>query len=135
MGNEEKAVESMDSESVTEKKGKEDDPNGLNSKRVHSAKQQLFKTWLEMVVHLPQYFELFVNAGYEDLSYLENMKLTEHDLKQIGIEKPGHRQKILLEIQNMKQSAGNMAVGGGMGQDDEFGVSNGDLGGDGQMMA
>ena len=78
--------------------------------RVHSAKQQLFKTWLEMVVHLPQYFELFVDAGYEDLSYLENMKLTEQDLTQIGIEKPGHRLKILHEIRTMKQTASTTAV-------------------------
>merc|ERR1712154_175360 len=75
-----------------------------------TAKQQLFKTWLEMVVHLPQYFELFVDAGYEDLSYLENMKLTELDLTQIGIDKPGHRLKILHEIQNMKHSANQIGA-------------------------
>merc|ERR1712154_668268 len=67
-----------------------------------TAKQQLFKTWMGMVVHLPQYFELFVDAGYEDLTYVENMQLTEQDLIQIGIEKKGHRQKILQEIKKMK---------------------------------
>merc|ERR1712129_635529 len=67
-----------------------------------SAKQQLFKTWMGMVVHLPQYFELFVEAGYEDLTYVENMQLTEQDLIQIGIDKKGHRQKILQEIKKMK---------------------------------
>merc|ERR1712013_5010 len=68
---------------------------------VVSAKGQLFKTWMDMVVHLPQYFSLFVDAGYEDLSYIENMQLTEQDLVQIGIEKRGHRHKILTEIKKM----------------------------------
>merc|ERR1712129_625039 len=75
-----------------------------------SAKQQLFKTWMGMVVHLPQYFELFVEAGYEDLTYVENMQLTEQDLIQIGIDKKGHRQKILQEIKKMKPKKNIVAV-------------------------
>eukprot|EP01084_Bolivina_argentea_P275792 470436_1 len=67
-----------------------------------TAKQQLFKTWMDMVVNLPQYFELFVDSGYEDLTYIENMQLSEQDLIQIGIQKKGHRKKILQEIKKMK---------------------------------
>ena len=77
----------------------------MNEKEIKkglTAKQQLFKTWMDMVVHLPQYFKLFVDAGYEDLTYIENMQLTEQDLIQIGIEKRGHRQKILQEIKGLK---------------------------------
>merc|ERR1712228_365280 len=77
-----------------------------------SAKQQLFKTWMDMVVHLPQYFELFVDAGYEDLTYVENMQLTEQDLIQIGIDKKGHRQKILQEIKKMKPKKKNVIITG-----------------------
>merc|ERR1712013_552971 len=40
---------------------------------VVSAKGQLFKTWMDMVVHLPQYFSLFVDAGYEDLMLSEEV--------------------------------------------------------------
>merc|ERR1712107_103344 len=99
-----------------------------------TAKQQLFKTWMGMVVHLPQYFELFVDAGYEDLTYVENMQLTEQDLIQIGIDKKGHRQKILQEIRKMKpkkkvqvnENANNMMPSMNMNGlvDDNLGFTN-----------
>merc|ERR1712181_94068 len=83
------------------KKRKKKKSVGKEKERKVTAKQQLFKTWMDMVVHLPQYFALFVEAGYEDLSYIENMQLTEQDLVQIGIEKRGHRHKILNEIKKV----------------------------------
>jgi len=118
----------------------DDDGDGVIAiNKVSSAKQQLLRTWLEMVVHLPQYFELFVEAGYEDLSYLQNMKMTELDLQQIGVEKPGHRHKILHEIQNMKQSANAMDAPMHIPVEHDFAtISNADIdtaaGGDAHLM-
>eukprot|EP01084_Bolivina_argentea_P143191 251498_1 len=66
-----------------------------------TAKQQLFKTWMDCVVHMPQYFQMFVDTGYDDLTNIEAIH-HEQDLIEIGVTKRGHRQKILQEIKKLK---------------------------------
>ncbi|XP_062508265.1 caskin-1-like isoform X2 [Corticium candelabrum] len=48
--------------------------------------------WLALF-NLQQYSEAFVAAGYDDSSYL--VEITDKDLIALGIEKPGHRKKLL----------------------------------------
>ena len=54
---------------------------------------QKVKDWLCDLVKLPQYFDLFIENGYDDLETLSD--LTMEELEHIGIEKRGHRKKIL----------------------------------------
>ena len=49
--------------------------------------------WLEERVKLPQYYELFINQGFEDLDSIRD--ITKEDLNQMGIDKIGHQRKIL----------------------------------------
>eukprot|EP00484_Ammonia_sp_Unknown_P008568 CAMPEP_0197075736 /NCGR_PEP_ID=MMETSP1384-20130603/211760_1 /TAXON_ID=29189 /ORGANISM="Ammonia sp." /LENGTH=344 /DNA_ID=CAMNT_0042514585 /DNA_START=33 /DNA_END=1067 /DNA_ORIENTATION=+ len=72
----------------------------LKERRKLKEKQRM-KWWLTEVVALPQYVDVFLNNGFEDLSYLKDTNLSEHDLKEIGIHLKGHRLKILSEIQRL----------------------------------
>ena len=59
-----------------------------------------FKKWMENKVKLPQYFELFIEQGFEDM---ENMKdITMEHLREMGIDKMGHRMKLMKSIAALK---------------------------------
>eukprot|EP01083_Nonionella_stella_P286934 976631_1 len=63
--------------------------------------QHDMKSWFENVLKLPQYYELFMDEGYEDMSYFDE-SVTESDLlNDIGIKKKPHRRKILNEIKKL----------------------------------
>eukprot|EP00485_Elphidium_margaritaceum_P010737 CAMPEP_0202686728 /NCGR_PEP_ID=MMETSP1385-20130828/2490_1 /ASSEMBLY_ACC=CAM_ASM_000861 /TAXON_ID=933848 /ORGANISM="Elphidium margaritaceum" /LENGTH=719 /DNA_ID=CAMNT_0049341373 /DNA_START=21 /DNA_END=2180 /DNA_ORIENTATION=+ len=55
--------------------------------------------WLTHEVGLAQYAELFILSGFDDMHIVQEMTL--HDLQSIGIEKLGHKKKILLHIRKM----------------------------------
>ena len=59
--------------------------------------------WLRDVVRLPQYTSLFMDDGYEDLFTMMQID-SEQDLIDIGVNKGGHRKKILALINVLKQS-------------------------------
>ena len=61
--------------------------------------QNMFKSWLTDV-GLPQYYQIFVDNGFENVSYLKNDVTIEH-LEKIGITKLGHCLKIIAEIKKL----------------------------------
>ena len=58
-----------------------------------------FYEWLENVVKLPQYFDVFIKNGFEDLESI--CDITKDELTQINITKLGHQKKIIREIQKL----------------------------------
>merc|ERR1712228_791246 len=70
------------------------------------SKKIAVKQWLTDKVALPQYFDLFIQEGFDDIDTIENT-VTKEDLLEIGIEKPGHRNKIMLFVQRLKQRNDN----------------------------
>lgn len=65
--------------------------------------ENMLRKWLVEKVELPQYFDVFIEKGYDDVDMIENT-LTDQDLIEIGIEKIGHRKKILWDIEQIKRS-------------------------------
>ena len=65
-----------------------------------SAKQQKFKDWICDELDLSEYYEIFVENGFDDI---EVVKLLDDDgLKEIGIDKKGSRMKIILYAKKVK---------------------------------
>ena len=62
------------------------------------------RKWFDETLKLPQYYELFKKAGYEDMDYLYHFDFDNGDqeLIEIGIKKKVHRRMILSKI--MKQT-------------------------------
>ena len=58
------------------------------------------KKWMEDEVKLPQYFELLKEDGFDDLESVQDV--TEDDLKAMGIDKTGHRRKIMKFVTKLK---------------------------------
>ena len=63
--------------------------------------------WLEKI-HLEDYYEILVDAGYDDIQVMVQqmngpMPISDRNLKEIGITKPGHRRYLLI---NLEQEAG-----------------------------
>eukprot|EP01084_Bolivina_argentea_P118088 209596_1 len=56
-----------------------------------------FEEWLTYKVKLPQYYNIFVEHGYESLDIIKAIT-DDESLKEIGIELPGHIKKIRKEI-------------------------------------
>ena len=61
------------------------------------------RKWLTHKVGLPQYFDLFMKEGFDDMDTIENT-LTNDDLIDIGIKKRGHRNKIILFVKRLKEN-------------------------------
>eukprot|EP01084_Bolivina_argentea_P041849 77255_1 len=67
-----------------------------------NVQQKEFKTWLENKVQLPQYYDLFINNGIDELSVVS---LIDRDtLKDLGISIIGHQIKILDNVKQLKQN-------------------------------
>eukprot|EP01084_Bolivina_argentea_P249429 417543_1 len=61
--------------------------------------KQKLKTWFENTVKLPEYYQVFIDEGIDDLN---DVKILEkQDLIDMGIKKVGHRKKILHQIKIM----------------------------------
>ena len=59
------------------------------------------KMWIKYAVKLPQYLDILIDEGYDDLQTIEQ-KLTKEDLVSIGVEEEAHRSKIMLFVQRLK---------------------------------
>ena len=59
--------------------------------------------WLKTKCGLVQYYDLFVDKGYNSLDVIRDIKSKEV-LKDIGINLIGHRSKIWQEIQNLEST-------------------------------
>ena len=57
------------------------------------------KKWMKETVDLEQYTDLLINNGYDDMESISD--LTMNELKDIGVEKIGHRKKIFKHAQNI----------------------------------
>ena len=57
--------------------------------------------WLTENVRFPQYFDNFVQNGYESLDLIKEIP-DKNELKQIGIDLAGHRTKVMAEIRKLK---------------------------------
>eukprot|EP01084_Bolivina_argentea_P275794 470439_1 len=80
-----------------------------NKEELFSLPKQNMKEWFTNTVRLPQYFELFIAAGYEDLTYFDE-DVQDNDLIEIGINKKPHRRKILKEIQKLILNPSNINI-------------------------
>eukprot|EP01083_Nonionella_stella_P071902 193462_1 len=69
--------------------------------------QQKLKQWLESDVRLPQYYNVFVENGIEDLTTAA--LLTMETLKAMGIDKIGHQMKVLNMVIKLKDNEGSTA--------------------------
>eukprot|EP01083_Nonionella_stella_P173499 598666_1 len=58
------------------------------------------RKWFDNVLKLPQYFQIFVDNGFEDLDSISDM--TMDDLTQIKITKLGHQKKLSKKYRNYK---------------------------------
>jgi len=70
-----------------------------------NVKKEKFKTWVEGTLELPQYFDLFVENGIEDIATIQSF--TKEELKEIGIDKIGHVKKILNAIDSLHETTEN----------------------------
>jgi len=61
-----------------------------------SSKQEV-QEWLKEKVKLPQYFQVFVQQGFDDLDSIKDV--TKDDLNAMGIDKVGHQRKILKQAE------------------------------------
>ena len=64
--------------------------------------QQKLKAWLEDKVKLPEYYDLFIENGIEDLDTVKI--LTMEGLKGMGIDKVGHQMKMLSQIVKLNEN-------------------------------
>ena len=61
-----------------------------------SPEQNAMNTWFRDTLKLPQYLELFVSQGFDGLDTMSD--LTDFHLRELGIDKMGHRMKILKAV-------------------------------------
>ena len=76
-----------------------------NSQRNDDPKKRTLEAvrkWMDKVVQLPEYLDLFVENGFDHLSVIQT--LTIDDLLEMGIEKKGHRIRIVQAIAKLKAS-------------------------------
>ena len=67
-----------------------------------AADQQKVRSWLTKIVKLPQYFQLLIENGFDDMECIGDLTL--NDLKDIGMDKIGHRKKLIKYAQKLFES-------------------------------
>merc|ERR1712113_955531 len=63
------------------------------------SQNERIKIWLTENVRLPIYYDLLINNGYDDMESIRD--ITDNDLLQIGVDKIGHRKKIIKHAQQI----------------------------------
>eukprot|EP01083_Nonionella_stella_P020477 56761_1 len=58
--------------------------------------------WFDEIIGLPQYFDHFINAGYESINFIKEIQNIEEELVGIGIEIENHRMQIYQQIKKLK---------------------------------
>jgi serine/threonine protein kinase len=54
---------------------------------------------------LSQYTDAFLSKGYDDLDFIKEYGLTDEDFEQIGISLPGHKRKLKIKIEELKNNS------------------------------
>jgi serine/threonine protein kinase len=54
---------------------------------------------------LSQYTDGFLSKGYDDLDFIKEYGLTDEDFEQIGISLPGHKRKLKIKIEELKNNS------------------------------
>ena len=98
----------IDSHTIVIKKAesKEQKTEERKENKIEKKSIVLVKDWLTVTVDLPEYFDAFINEGYDDMITITET-IEEQDLIDIGIQKRGHRKKILLFIKKYKNKQNN----------------------------
>merc|ERR1712129_270407 len=65
-----------------------------------SLEQQAMQQWFQQTLRLPQFFHIFVDSGYEDLTFFDEV-ISDNELIEMGIKKKPHRKKIIKEINKL----------------------------------
>ena len=65
---------------------------------------QEYKKWFNDVLELPEYYDKFVNAGYKNLSFLDDEIDEDELINDIGIQNKVHRRRILKEIHKLVET-------------------------------
>ena len=73
-----------------------------NNKSQEAAEELKLKKWMESEVKLPQYFELLIENGFEDMESIKD--ITMDHLRDMGIDKIGHRLKFMKSVAALKAS-------------------------------
>ena len=75
--------------------------NAQDDEKKEETEEEKVKKWLENTVKLPQYYQVFMEQGFEDLESIGHV--TENNLKEMGIDKIGHRNKIIRYSRQLNQ--------------------------------
>ena len=86
--------------------------SGNNQQQSMIERQEIIK-WLRDIVNLPEYIELFIQNGIENLEILR--EVTMDDLNQMGIKKCGHRIKIMKAIEKLRGTLPIQAISNQIG--------------------
>ena len=70
-----------------------------NNINTNSDQDKSVCNWLRDTVELPQYYDSFIENGFDKMKVIKYM--TKQDLKEIGIEKLGHQKLILACIDDI----------------------------------
>eukprot|EP00483_Globobulimina_turgida_P004025 UN04033 len=79
------------------------------NRNIKEREKNVVKEWLTTTVGLGQYFNNFIEDGYEDMLTITN-SINEQDLIDMAIHKKGHRKRILIFIQKYKQKKENPQI-------------------------
>ena len=66
-----------------------------------NGKENPVAVWLRSIVNLPEYIDLFMESGLDDMGIIEDVGA--NVLVEIGIDKVGHRMRILKAVRQLKQ--------------------------------
>eukprot|EP01083_Nonionella_stella_P203359 742087_1 len=77
---------------------------GTKYGRERKRKEMSFKDWLFDVVECGEYYEAFIKQGLDSMDVMDPQYITHEVLQDIGVQKIGHRIKILKAIRNFSES-------------------------------
>jgi len=75
--------------------------NDDDEQKEEETEQEKVKKWLESTVKLPQYYQVFIDEGVEDMESVQDLSV--QNLRDIGIVKVGHQNKIMKYAKLLKQ--------------------------------
>eukprot|EP01084_Bolivina_argentea_P119876 212512_1 len=68
--------------------------------KINNIELEKFRIWLKNDVKLEQYFDILIDNGFDNLDAITTTNINQ--LKEIGIDKIGHRQQLMKHIQSLK---------------------------------
>ena len=86
---------------VDDEKGRKQTSGAIVEDKVNLKSEEGLKHWLLNVVGLPEYYDAFIQNGYETLELVKEIE-NKHELNEIGIVYKGHQYTILAEIWKLK---------------------------------